>query len=47
MESFEFINILQNHGFTKVMGVLTHLDTFKDNKKVKDIKKKMKYFYPK
>ena len=26
METFEFLNLLQAHGFPKVMGVLTHLD---------------------
>lgn len=31
METFEFLNILQLHGFPKVMGVLTHLDSFKGN----------------
>jgi ribosome biogenesis protein BMS1 len=29
METFEFLNVLQIHGFTKIMGILTHLDTFK------------------
>ena len=29
METFEFLNVLQTHGFPKVMGVLTHLDHFK------------------
>jgi ribosome biogenesis protein BMS1 len=32
METFEFLNILQAHGFPKVMGVLTHMDNFKINK---------------
>lgn len=26
METFEFLNVLQAHGFPKIMGVLTHLD---------------------
>lgn len=26
METFEFLNLLLNHGFSKVIGVLTHLD---------------------
>ncbi|RZC62234.1 hypothetical protein C5167_024000 [Papaver somniferum] len=30
METFEFANLLQVHGSPKVMGVLTHLDEFKD-----------------
>ncbi|XP_026430720.1 ribosome biogenesis protein BMS1 homolog isoform X1 [Papaver somniferum] len=29
-ETFEFLNLLQAHGFSNVMGVLTHLDEFKD-----------------
>ncbi|KAI3955113.1 hypothetical protein MKW92_006806, partial [Papaver armeniacum] len=29
-ETFEFLNLLQVHGFPKVMGVLTHLDEFED-----------------
>jgi ribosome biogenesis protein BMS1 len=43
METFEFINVLQSHGFTRVMGILTHLDTFKETKKVKELKKKLKH----
>ncbi|KAI1292072.1 Ribosome biogenesis protein BMS1 -like protein [Halotydeus destructor] len=29
METFEFLNICQVHGFPKIMGVLTHLDSLK------------------
>ncbi|CAL8465158.1 g4693 [Coccomyxa elongata] len=43
METFEFLNILQVHGFPKVMGVLTHLDGFKDNKRLKKTKKVLKH----
>lgn len=43
LETFEFINVLQSHGFTRVMGVLTHLDTFKETKKVKELKTKLKH----
>ena len=43
METFEFLNILQVHGFPKVMGVLTHLDKFKDNKKQRKTKKRLKH----
>jgi ribosome biogenesis protein BMS1 len=39
METFEFLNILQTHGFPKVMGVLTHLDGFRDGKKLQRTKK--------
>ncbi|KAL6533954.1 Glycoside hydrolase 2 (Mannanase, beta-galactosidase) [Orobanche hederae] len=43
MESFEFLNILQNHGFPRVMGVLTHLDKFKDVKKLRKTKQRLKH----
>lgn len=43
LETFEFINILQVHGFPRVIGVLTHLDSFNDNKQVRKIKKTMKH----
>ncbi|KAJ3398596.1 Glycoside hydrolase 2 (Mannanase, beta-galactosidase), partial [Chytridiales sp. JEL 0842] len=42
METFEFLNILQCHGFPKVMGVLTFLDKFRDNKRLKKTKKRIK-----
>jgi ribosome biogenesis protein BMS1 len=42
METFEFLNILQCHGFPKVMGVLTHLDAFKENKRLRKTKKRIK-----
>lgn len=42
MHTFEFLNVLQVHGFPKIMGVLTHLDGFKDNKRLKKTKKKLK-----
>lgn len=43
METFEFLNILKTHGFPKVMGVLTHLDKFRENKLLKRMKKIMKH----
>ncbi|KAB2615160.1 ribosome biogenesis protein bms1-like [Pyrus ussuriensis x Pyrus communis] len=43
METFEFLNILQVHGFPKVMGVLTHLDKFKDVKKLRKTKQHLKH----
>ena len=43
METFEFLNILQVHGFPKVMGVLTHLDHFREGKRLKKIKKDLKH----
>ncbi|GIL90192.1 hypothetical protein Vretimale_16386 [Volvox reticuliferus] len=42
METFEFLNLLQVHGFPKVMGVLTHLDGFRDASRLKKTKKKLK-----
>lgn len=42
METFEFLNVLQVHGFPKVLGVLTHLDHFSDPKKLKKQKKTLK-----
>ena len=42
METFEFINILQVHGFPRVMGVLTHLDKFKDTKRLRKTRKTFK-----
>lgn len=43
METFEFLNILQVHGFPKVMGVLTHLDKFEDVKKLRKTKQRLKH----
>lgn len=43
METFEFLNVLQSHGFPRILGVLTHLDHFRDNpEKMKAVKKKLK-----
>ena len=42
METFEFLNILQTHGFCKVMGVFTHLDQFKTAKNLRKTKKLLK-----
>ncbi|KAK9965745.1 hypothetical protein ABG768_004818 [Culter alburnus] len=43
METFEFLNICQVHGFPRIMGVLTHLDTFKNNKTLRKTKKRLKH----
>ncbi|KAG8523099.1 Ribosome biogenesis protein BMS1 [Galemys pyrenaicus] len=43
METFEFLNICQVHGFPKIMGVLTHLDSFKYSKQLKKTKKRLKH----
>jgi len=42
LETFEYLTILQNHGMPCVMGVLTHLDQFKENKTLRKAKKAMK-----
>ncbi|KZW01504.1 DUF663-domain-containing protein [Exidia glandulosa HHB12029] len=42
METFEFLNILQTHGFPKVIGVLTHLDLIKKVQTQRDTKKTLK-----
>jgi ribosome biogenesis protein BMS1 len=34
---------MQVHGFPKVMGVLTHLDKFKDVKKLRKTKQRLKH----
>ena len=41
-EQFEFLNICQVHGFPKIMGVLTHLDLFKNVTKLRKRKKVLK-----
>ncbi|CAH2321746.1 ribosome biogenesis BMS1 homolog [Pelobates cultripes] len=43
METFEYLNICQVHGFPKIMGVLTHLDSFKNNKQLRKVKKRLKH----
>ncbi len=42
MEAFEFLNILQVHGFPKVMGILTHLDMINSAKAQRKTKKQLK-----
>lgn len=37
------MNVLQSHGFPKIIGVLTHLDKFRDNKRLKKTKKVLKH----
>ncbi|ORX35996.1 hypothetical protein BD324DRAFT_642702 [Kockovaella imperatae] len=43
LETFEFLNILQSHGFPKVLGLLTHLDLIKKAQTLKDTKKRLKH----
>ncbi|KAJ7505467.1 GTP binding protein [Mycena galericulata] len=42
METFEFLNVLQSHGFPKVIGILTHLDLIEKAATLKDTKKALK-----
>lgn len=42
METFEFLNLLQHHGFPPCLGVLTRLDHYKDNKRQRKLKNSMK-----
>ncbi|XP_012941339.1 ribosome biogenesis protein BMS1 homolog isoform X2 [Aplysia californica] len=42
MEVFEFFNICQATGFPRCMGVLNHLDLFKDSKGMRKRKKQLK-----
>ena len=42
METFEFLNVLQVHGFPRVMGVLTHLDLLRSTRTQRRAKKSLK-----
>lgn len=42
METFEFLSIMQIHGFPRCVGVCSHLDFYKDNKILKKLQRKMK-----
>jgi len=41
-ETFEFLNVLQSHGFPKVIGILTHLDLIKKAAVLRTTKKALK-----
>ena len=41
-EMFEFVSLMKNHGFTSIMGVLTHMDQFRQNKSLNKYKKQIK-----
>ena len=43
METFEFLNMCQTHGFPRVMGVLTHLDSFTNATTLRRTKKTLKH----
>jgi ribosome biogenesis protein BMS1 len=42
METFEFLSLLKCHGFPNVMGILNHLDFYKDSKQLRKTRKKYK-----
>ncbi|KAJ3871944.1 GTP binding protein [Lentinula edodes] len=42
METFEFLTILQTHGFPKVIGILTHLDLIRSPSTLRLTKKSLK-----
>jgi len=42
METFEFLTILSSHGFPNVMGILTHLDFFREGKNMTKTRNKIK-----
>ena len=43
METFEFLNMCQTHGFPRVIGVLTHLDSFTNITTLRRVKKQLKH----
>jgi ribosome biogenesis protein BMS1 len=43
METFEFLNICQVHGFPRIIGILTHMDLVGSPKHLKKTKKKLKH----
>jgi ribosome biogenesis protein BMS1 len=43
METFEFLNIAQVHGFPKIIGVVSHLDKMKTNKQLKKTKRLLRH----
>lgn len=42
METLEFLNIMQTHGFPRVAAVVTHLEGFPDNSTLRKAKKRLK-----
>jgi len=42
IDTFEFFALLQAHGFSRVIGLLTHMDKFNVQKELKNIKKNLK-----
>lgn len=42
LETFEFISMMKNHGYTNVFGVLSHMDSFAQNKSLGKLKREIK-----
>jgi ribosome biogenesis protein BMS1 len=42
MQTFEFLSMLQIHGFPKCIGVATHFDYYKNNKRTRKVKQMLK-----
>ena len=42
METFEFLSVLQIHGFPRLLGVATHMDYLRENKQKKKMKKELR-----
>lgn len=42
METFEFLSVLQIHGFPRLMGVATHMDHLRENKQKKKMQKALR-----
>lgn len=42
MQTFEALTIMQNHSFPRCIGVVTHLDYFKNQSQAKKVKKQLK-----
>ncbi|EDO07910.1 ribosome biogenesis protein family protein [Babesia bovis T2Bo] len=42
METLEFLNIMQTHGFPRVCAVVNHLEGFPDNSTLRKVKKRLK-----
>ena len=43
METFEYLTLLKTHGFPNVLGVLTHLDFFREGKGMTKTRKRIKH----
>jgi ribosome biogenesis protein BMS1 len=43
IDTFEFLGLLQVHGFPRIIGLLTHMDKFNLQKELKNVKKNLKH----